>query len=303
MQPKRDTLNSARGRWRDILLSLGVDAMFLQNRHCACPLCGGKDRYRFSDRQGKGDWYCNQCGPGDGMDLLQRLNGWGFGQAANEIDRVIGTARLQVVRDKDSEDEAVAKIKRVLGESKAVIQGDPVWTYLNKRTGIVAVPKDIRFHPNLWHAEAERKFPAMLAIMRYPDLTGASVHRTYLTEAGEKAPVSSVKKIMTGRPLNASCVRLSPPASSLGIAEGIETALAASVRFGVPVWAATTAGLLEKWEPPKEASEIVVCGDNDTSYTGQAAAYVLAKRLVVQGFRVTVEIPEFVGKDFADLYG
>ena len=45
----------------------------------------------------------------------------------------------------------------------------------------------------------------------------------------------------------------------LGIAEGIETALAASYRFGVPVWSA----ILESWEPPTGVKRMIVFGDND----------------------------------------
>jgi len=300
--PKLHTIASAVGRWRDILLSLGVDAQYLQNRHGPCPMCGGKDRYRFHDKNGKGDWYCNRCEGGDGVQLLRELYGWDFKRTMNEIDRVIGTARLHIVQNEKSVEEAVELIQKTLKGCKPVREGDAVWKYLTRRCGIATMPNDIFFHPGLWHSDANRKFPAMLAVMRYPNsIDGASVHRTYLTEEGQKAPVEVVKKIMSGKPLNTSCVKLTAPAEVLGIAEGIETALAASVRFGLPVWAATTAGLMEKWEPPKEASEIVIFGDNDASYTGQASAYVLAKRLKAQGLKVRVEIPKLVGTDFADL--
>ena len=302
MLPKLHTISSAVGRWRDILLSLGVDAQFLQNRHGPCPLCGGKDRYRFHDLKGKGNWHCNQCGPGDGVQLLQALYGWDFKHTMDEIDRVIGTARLHIVKDERSVEDAVKAIKATLRGAFPVKNGDPVWNYLSRRCGITTIPNGLRFHPALYHKETDRKYPAMLAIMQYPNLDGASVHRTYLTQDGYKAPLDNAKKIMSGKPLNTSCVRLSAPAEVLGIAEGIETALAASVQFGLPVWAATTAGLMEKWEPPIEAREVVVFGDNDSSYTGQASAYLLAKRLTAQGLKVRVEIPKLVDTDFADPY-
>jgi phage/plasmid primase-like uncharacterized protein len=34
------TLDAARGKWRGILLSLGIDEKYLRNKHGPCPLCG-----------------------------------------------------------------------------------------------------------------------------------------------------------------------------------------------------------------------------------------------------------------------
>lgn len=44
------------GRWRAILPRLGLDQSFLTGRHCPCPICGGKDRFRFDDQEGRGTW-------------------------------------------------------------------------------------------------------------------------------------------------------------------------------------------------------------------------------------------------------
>jgi putative DNA primase/helicase len=300
-QHRSNIVEEAVGRWRDILLSLGLEAKYLQKGHTSCPICqGGKDRYRFTDKMQRGNWICNHCGHGDGFDLLEKVFGWDFLRAKEEIQRVIGTARLQPVRNEKTEAEIRSSMRKTLQEAKTVITGDPVWKYLNQRMGIVDVPRDIRFHPALWHSEAEKKFPAMLAILRYPNGDGASIHRTYLTGEGMKAPVDKVKKLMSGLPINGSCVRLSDIEPLVGIAEGIETALAASVHFGFPVWAATSAPVLEKWEPPEGIQEIVICGDNDTSYAGQSAAYNLAKRLKTKGFEVSVEIPDPEDSDWAD---
>src|SRR5947199_194195 len=45
---------TARGRWHGILPQLGISANLLRNRHGPCPMCGGKDRFRFDDWDGKG---------------------------------------------------------------------------------------------------------------------------------------------------------------------------------------------------------------------------------------------------------
>ncbi|WP_435052153.1 primase-helicase zinc-binding domain-containing protein [Escherichia coli] len=46
-----------------------------ENRHQPCPVCGGSDRFRFDDREGRGTWYCNQCGAGDGLKLVEKVFG------------------------------------------------------------------------------------------------------------------------------------------------------------------------------------------------------------------------------------
>ena len=98
-----------------------------------------------------------------------------------------------------------------------------------------------------------------------------------------------------------AAVRLAPPEHKLGIAEGIETALAASVLFNMPVWAALTAGLLGQWTPPAKVETVFVFGDNDASATGQAAAYTLTQKLKAKGIATFVEIPLRTGEDWADV--
>lgn len=299
------TSQEAVGRWPGILQTLGVDAQHLRNRHGPCPVCGGKDRFRFDDKDGRGTWFCSQCGSGDGFALLHKLHGWDFRKAAQEIDSILGTVPAGPVKAERSEESKLLALRRVWKQSRAVTQGDPVWRYLHVRTGIEAIPADLRFHPGLPYRDKDGrdqgKHPAMVALLRDPAGEGVSLHRTYLNEAGGKAAVDQPKKIMPGKALNRAAVRLSGVGTYVGISEGIETALAASVRFGVPVWAATTAQLLEDWEPPAGVERVLIAGDNDASFTGQAAAYALAKRLVRDGFAVELRIPEVAGKDWADL--
>jgi putative DNA primase/helicase len=258
----------------------------------------------FDDKEGRGTWYCSHCGSGDGFKLLQQVYGWDFKHAAKEVDRIVGTVRAGAVAQERTEESKRQALRAIWAASRTVSTGDPVWKYLNRRAGVDMAPGDIRFHPALRYVDEDGasrgEHPAMVALMRYPDGQGASIHRTYLTDAGEKAAVPKVKKIMAGMPLNSSAVRLGTIGTRIGIAEGIETALAAAHRFGAPVWAATNAVLLESWVPPAGVKEVLIAGDNDASYTGQAAAYSLARRLVRAGYAVEVQIPDEEGRDWAD---
>ena len=95
-----DGITAAQGRWNEILAVLAaLSAEQLSNRHQPCPLCGGRDRYRFDDRQGSGSWFCNQCGGkdqlgggGTGIDLLMRLRRWSYRQACEAVERYLELA-------------------------------------------------------------------------------------------------------------------------------------------------------------------------------------------------------------------
>lgn len=84
----REVKLKANGQWQTILSNLGAEVPL--NKHTACPHCGGKDRFRFDDKDGNGTFICNQCGSGDGLDLVQRVLGVSVTEAAKEVAGMIG---------------------------------------------------------------------------------------------------------------------------------------------------------------------------------------------------------------------
>lgn len=304
MLPNRTAAEIATGRWHYILPALGIDDQYMRNKHGPCPMCGGKDRYRYDNKDGRGTWICNQCGSGDGYSLLQHFHGWGFRHTREEVERVVGINPAPAVVAVQGDDEArkAAAIRRVWSETEAVEKGDPVWLYLNRRVGLDLVPACLRYHPALAYRHDDGAItyhPAMIAAVTYPDGKGATLHRTYLTRDGRKADVSAAKKLMPGKPLQTCSIKLGGYSDVLGIAEGIETALAASRQFGIPVWSCVSSGLLEAWKAPDDIKRVIVCGDNDPKYAGQAAAYRIAHKLACAGIEVEVRIPGTAGKDWA----
>ncbi|EOD6040855.1 primase-helicase zinc-binding domain-containing protein [Citrobacter freundii] len=83
-----DTVKQACGLWPRILPALGVTV--IKNRHQACPVCGGSDRFRFDDKEGRGTWFCNQCGAGDGLKLVEKVFGVTPSEAAGKVNAVTG---------------------------------------------------------------------------------------------------------------------------------------------------------------------------------------------------------------------
>jgi hypothetical protein len=150
----------------------------------------------------------------------------------------------------------------------------------------------------------------MVALVTDTDGVPVTVHRTYLTSDGRKAPVAEPKKLMAypSDRLVGGAIRLFPPTPALGVAEGIETALAVHRRTGMPVWSTVSAGLLARFEPPAGTSLVVVWADRDRSGTGEAAALTLRERLLKRGISVAVHLPPgpipagAKGIDWADVW-
>lgn len=79
----------ATGRWRSILLRLGVPENALTGMPCACPICGGVNRFWFNGGD-EGAYRCRRCGVGNGLVLLRKLHGWNHQKAIIEISKILG---------------------------------------------------------------------------------------------------------------------------------------------------------------------------------------------------------------------
>jgi putative DNA primase/helicase len=106
--------------------------------------------------------------------------------------------------------------------------------------------------------------PAMIAAVQNSQGSVVSLHRTYLTNDGQKANVPSPKKLMpTPTTTKGTAVRLDIPRETLAVTEGIETALAVRLSAGVPVWAAISARGMETLVVPDSVHLVIICADHD----------------------------------------
>ncbi len=297
-QPIKDL---ARGKWAHILSSFGISEEHLRNKHTSCPLCGGKDRYRFDNKGGDGRYFCNQCGPGDGITLLQGFKGWGFPTAVRELKNFLGGYSAPISQAKrQNKPDPYKAIEKILSEAKPIQEGDQVTQYLRNR-GLSRFPESLLFHGKLYDVDSKANYQGMLGIMEDSKGKIVSIHRTFLQD-GSKASITAPKKIMSPiGTINGSSVRLFPLESHIGIAEGIETALAAYELFNIPTWATVSTNGMKTFIPPDGIEEITIFGDNDKNFAGQAAAYEAANKLHLKGYRVNVKLPLATGKDWLDL--
>ncbi|MFL9691747.1 DUF927 domain-containing protein [Aeromonas veronii] len=84
-----DVASAANGRWPELLAMVGIDTPS-RGKHGPCPACGGGDRFRLDDKAGRGTWICNQCGAGDGLDLVVKAMGKTVKEAAILIAPLVG---------------------------------------------------------------------------------------------------------------------------------------------------------------------------------------------------------------------
>ena len=304
-----NTAQAAKGHWDRILRHFGVPAEILDSRtrHIDCPISGCKKAFRFTDDFGTGDWIC-KCQHGRGFDLLDKVLGIQFKDAAREIDQLLGVQRDR----REPMADPFHQIRQVLAGCQKIKRDDPVDLHLRRR-GVAGVEfESIGLHPDLavWDdGKVICRSPAMVALVRREAEDAIqTVHVTYLTVDGEKARVPVARKVLSSP--NHGAVQLQPAADVMGVAEGIETALACRWLTGLPVWAALNANLLQRFQVPEVCTRLVVFADNDRSHTGQAAAHVLKKQVmnvvnrqrpVDRQVSVEIQVPEVEDTDFNDV--
>lgn len=189
--------------------------------------------------------------------------------------------------------------------AQALTEASPAGVYLHRRGLELPTTDALRFAPALpyWHDGAMLgRFPAMLAAVTSPAGELVALHRTYLTADGCKAEVPAVKKLtQTAGPMAGASIKIGEPMPrpgsglGLGVAEGIETAIAAALLGGVPVWPCVSAYGLERFVLPAGLRNLYVFADNDENGTGQKAAANLADRAARTGVAARVLIPPAVG--------
>ena len=306
-------------------------------RHCPCPRCGGKDRYRYTYYKGRGCFICNQCSPdgGSGFDLLMLVVGYDFAEAVRQVAAVLGLAGGHAERHTPRPMPAPTPAKlqpdylpAMLSwweEAFPLADGEPVTGYLKLR-GLPlpeALPAALRYEPALpyWVQLSDERHclictAAMLAAITTPDGQLKGIHQTYLQhdgaggwcklaakhpETGEALPAKKMRARFSGS-LNGAAVHLAAPDEQgrLIVAEGIESALAASALFGLPAAAALSAHGMAVFEWPPETRELFIVADNDGNGTGIQAAEKLARRALLAGIKANIWQPEQTDTDALD---
>lgn len=289
------------GKWPQILATLGVEPQYLTGKNGPCPFCGGEDRFAFTDYENKGIYLCRGCGNGDGWGFVRKYFNVNFARAVEMVEPLVGLGQLQEVEKKPKKDPIPA-LRYVAKQSKPVQFGGSVQRYLTSR-GFEEIPEGLREAKLDFYQEGKSlgKFDTLVSLIQDFEGNGVSYHLTY-TQNGKKADVNPSRKVMSPKgTITGAAIRLDVDfEDTICVAEGIESAYAAREDSGFPAFATITAHGMENFVPPNNVKNVWIYADNDKSFTGQAAAYALAKRLTVKGIWAVVIVPEKIGEDFND---
>ncbi|EBA3496213.1 DNA primase [Salmonella enterica] len=269
-----ETVKQACGHWPRIIPALGVKV--IKNRHQSCPVCGGSDRFRFDDKEGRGTWFCNQCGAGDGLKLVEKVFGVTPSEAAGKVNAVTGNlspVAPEVIAV--AEAETVADRKAAAGLAAKLMEKTRPATsnaYLTRKG----------FHAlecltlTAIHKTGGVMFRAGDVVVPLYDDTGALVNLQLINADG-------LKRTLKGGQVKGACHVIEGKKQAgkrLWIAEGYATALTVHHLTSETVMVALSSvnllSLASLARQKSPACQIVLAADRDLNCDGQSKAAVAA---------------------------
>ncbi|QEH57374.1 primase-helicase zinc-binding domain-containing protein [Citrobacter portucalensis] len=270
-----DTVKQACGHWPSILPALGVTV--IKNRHQACPVCGGSDRFRFDDKEGRGTWFCNQCGAGDGLKLVEKVFGVTPSEAAGKVNAVTGnlppvSPELTAAADAETEADrkAAAALAVKLTEKARPATGN---AYLTRK----GFPGRECLTLTVMHKTGGVTYRAGDVVVPLYDDSGALVNVQLINADG-------LKRTLKGGQVKGACHILDGKKEAgkrLWIAEGYATALTVHHLTGETVMVALSSvnllSLASLARHKYPACRIVIAADRDLNGDGQTKASAAAE--------------------------
>lgn len=286
------TVEAVRGRWPEIFKSFGLPPITGKRHYPGeCPVCGRKGKYRCDDKDNSGSWICS-CGAGDGWKLLELTQGKDFKTLAREIDQLIGN-NYDTNRQQPKPNDTQETRSKVISKFSVLhpVRETTAQQYLASR-GIHELPANhVRFNP-------EEKTPwgnkqAVWSIATDDKGNACYLHRTIL-DGTKKAEFEGAKRMLRIQEesylgfAGSVAIRMFPASSTLGVAEGIETALSCKQIYGCNTWSTLNAGLLRKFRAPEGVKHLIIFADCDDNGAGLAAAFECGHRNILHNNDVEI---------------
>lgn len=273
-------LREYNGAWRQTLEGYGCK---LPNgrHHGPCPVCGGKDRFRFDDKDGRGTWFCSQCDPqsGGGLLLLSRYLGKPTIETAKELigqdmPRTVAPVRKHSATDEQMREELRKRAKRgaVMLMEHSKQDSHP---YMDKKGLHGDWPVNSQI---MMGADHERIEPGdLLLVPVYKN--GELVNVQKITGEGKKRPIY-------GGEMGGVCHIITGTGKIVAIAEGFATGVTVNRMTNAKTYVAfNTSNLMAITAQARDentGANIVIFADNDEhgaglKYAEDAAIPVNAK--------------------------
>ncbi|MGL5331698.1 MAG: DUF927 domain-containing protein, partial [Aeromonas veronii] len=269
-----DVVAAACGHWPDLLAAVGIDIP-RRGKHGPCPACGGKDRFRLDDKAGRGTWICNQCGNGDGLDLVGKVTGRQPKEAAELIAPLVGLSdsgldhatREQIHQQqqaraeqehKQAEQQRRKAARRATSISADIKQG--VSPYL-ERKALSGLPMPLTQRVI---AVGELTYQPGSLVVTLWDEAGELVNVQLINTEGEKRYLPGGQK--------AGAFHRIDGGELVAVVEGYASGLSVQAATGATVYCAMDAGNLQavaqiaRRQHPE--ARVLLCGDNDEGTEG-----------------------------------
>ncbi|HAT4411864.1 TPA: DNA primase [Klebsiella oxytoca] len=273
----REVTHAAAGRWPAVLAGLHIDVPDSPRKHAPCPACGGSDRFRFDDG-GRGSFICNQCGAGDGLDLVRKVNKCDTSEAARLAADVLGID----YRAAETDQKAASQRKEQMDTERRQHEQER-----QQRATIDAEQRRATFarlyaekSQSATQSESEYVIAKGLNGFPFPVLPDGSLLLPLVGESGEVTAAQTItaqgeKRLIKGSAKRGAyyAVNALERPQSVVIAEGLATALTCHlIRTDALTVAAIDAGNLlpvaEVMRRKYPQAQIIIAADNDHQQGG-----------------------------------
>lgn len=267
----QNTVSAATGRWPQLLPALGINVA-PHGHHSACPVCGGKDRFRFDNQAGRGTWICNHCGAGDGLNLVAKTLDITTKEAAVKVAEILGEAEPLAVHH----DESAVQQQKDDARQKAAVLAKMLVNAARKASGNAYLEKKGWADKEVLTLQGNGlrvggvDFAAGDLVIPLYDLSGKLVNAQLINGSGEK------RMLAGGQVTGAAHHFEGKDSPVIWMAEGYATGLTIHALTGETVYVAMSANnfphLAECLREKYPDAVLLMAADNDRDGTGQKKA-------------------------------
>ncbi|WP_181023060.1 DUF927 domain-containing protein [Aeromonas sp. ASNIH8] len=305
-----EVVAAACGNWPELLAAVGIDTPS-RGKHGPCPVCGGSDRFRLDDKGGRGTWICNQCGAGDGLDLVSKVTGKPPKEVAELLAPLVGLSaggldpaeRERIHQQQQARAEADAKQAEQLRQ-KAARRAAAIMRSCEPGQAPYLVHKRLRWPCGALNrqviAVGAMTFPAGSLVVPLIDEAGELVNVQLIDDRGGKSYLAGGRK--------AGAFHRIEGGELVAVVEGYSTGLSVHLASGATVYCAMDCGNLAvvaaiaRRQHPE--ARILLCGDNDADTQGNPGKTKAEHAAAAIGGLVALP-PEFSGdwNDYHQAHG
>ena len=268
----REVTTAAAGNWPYVLAGLSIDVPDSSRRHAPCPACGGTDRFRFDDN-GRGSFICNQCGAGDGLDLIKKVNNCDTTEAAHLAADVLGIDYRAAETDPTAASRRREQMESERQQREQERQKQAAADAERRRNTFSRLYAEMR--QSATQGESEYLLDKGLDYFTFPTLPDGTLLLELVDESGAVAAAQTItpqgeKRLLTGSAKRGAyhAVNAAESPQIVLIAEGLATALSVHLMRPDALTVAAidagnlihVAGVMRRKHPQ---SQIIIAADND----------------------------------------